>query len=404
MSRRSPPAIAWFAAAFGCYLSHAGTEDASVDRADAARDGDAGAEAGLEADEAAPPDDGATVCPGDDVIGASELIARRAEFDGRVVRVRGVVAEYGPRRCTGISCAPDSPCCNTCSIPVQLAGADGSGPVIGGTGAAEPGCYGDDCHVACVPYDVGRAYVLRGTFALVPSPPGAVLAVPGGPGDVCEESPPPDHRGAYRVWAKSSELDGECDRWRPVVGGSGHVFVSVGDPGVLEMWQSLAPPPGPGRFEGAILASGSRAEASARIDWSCCTHTLGGVFPDSRAIEVTLTVHETGRPSCDGTFELVGMREDVPCTDEYGAEECARAGGIYGFVGPDTGEICSCPTFDGHETCRSDADCEGACMAEFPPSGSCTGITTGSCTTGHRWSGCWCWLETGPTDYGTCWD
>jgi hypothetical protein len=287
----------------------------------------------------------------------------------------------------------------------MLAGTDGDGPVIAGTGAGIPGCYGDECHLVCTPYDVGRSYVLRGTFGLVPSPPGALLVVTGAPGDVCEDSPPPDHRGAYRVFAKSATLEGECERWAPIVGSSGFVFASVGDPGQLEMWQALASPPGSGRFTGTIEPHGSSADIEAAIHWSCCDHSFVGSFPDSRAIEVWLNITEAGHPECQGRLQLVGMRENVPCAVTYDVDACFGAGGMYAFVGPDTGEVCSCPTYDGHMGCSSDGDCQGACLAEAPgPGFECSGVGRGLCTGGYRWAGCYCWLEHGPTEYGTCWD
>jgi hypothetical protein len=75
----------------GCYESHAGLTDASSPD---------GAEGGAEDGPAdRPPDaddaetaDGALRCTGDDILGASELLARAAELDGREVWVRGVVA------------------------------------------------------------------------------------------------------------------------------------------------------------------------------------------------------------------------------------------------------------------------------------------------------------------------
>ncbi len=392
------PAAVALAGLLGCYVSHAEFSDASPPPADDGRD-----DAGRHDDAGADLPTG--LCTGDDIIGATELIARRSEFDGRFVRVRGVVAEYGPRGCTHEPCAPDAPCCNACSVSVLLAGTDGGGPVIAGTGAGIPGCYGDECHLACTPYDVGRSYVLRGTFGLDPSPPGAILTVMGAPGDVCEDSPPPDHRGSYRVVARSSSLEGECERWAPMVGSTGFLFASVGDPGQLELWQSMVAPPGPGRFAGTIAADGSRADLAAAIHWSCCDHSFVGYFPDSRSVEAWLTIEEGGHPECRGRFELVGMREDVPCADTYEAAACFGAGGIYAYAGPDSGEVCSCPTYDGLEACAEDADCESACLVEAPgPTRECSAVTRGRCTRGYRWAGCYCWLEHGPTATETCWD
>jgi hypothetical protein len=391
-----------------CYESHADRVDASptppdADAAPEARADDGGPTDDATArDDAVVPDDGGTICPGDDILDAAELLRRRLEFDGSVVRVRGTVADTGPGACTTRECPDDRPCCNTCTAELRLVGADGTGPLLQGTGAASPGCYGDECHLVCTPYDVGRVYVLRGTF-FVPPGRGPVLTVTGAPADVCQESPPPDHRGAYHVWAKSSSVSGECDRFLPLVGGQGFVFASVGDPGQLEMWQGMATAPGSGRQAGTIEPAGSRATFRATATWACCEHSFSGVFGDSRSIEATFAVHEEGLPACDATFELVGMREDAPCAETDEPDACFASGGIHAFVGPDTGEVCSCPTFDGHETCASDAQCEASCMAE-PVDGGCAAVTTGYCAKGYRWAGCYCWLERGPASAPTCWD
>ena len=154
--------------AIGCYESHAGLVDASSpDRADGgaedARPGDAGLR-----------------CTGDDILGASELLARGDEFDGRAVRVRGVVAQQNdPIRCTGRACPADAPCCNLCMTGVRLIGEMGGGPLLSGSGGAVPGCSGDECHVVCTPYDVGREYVLRGRFDLPLEAGEATLTVVG---------------------------------------------------------------------------------------------------------------------------------------------------------------------------------------------------------------------------------
>ncbi|MBN1772212.1 MAG: hypothetical protein JXB32_13170, partial [Deltaproteobacteria bacterium] len=162
-SRPIPVLVVLIALGSGCYLSHAGSEDASDGgRSEAADDA-------VVRDDAAADDGGAEVvgpCPGDDILDAAELLRRRHEFDGRLVYVRGTVQESGPRECAPVPCPLGTACCSECSVGVMLAGADGTGPLLSGTGAAIPGCYGDDCHVVCTPYDVGRRYVLRGTFSV----------------------------------------------------------------------------------------------------------------------------------------------------------------------------------------------------------------------------------------------
>jgi hypothetical protein len=406
MTPRPPPLLAVFAIALGsgCYLSHAGYEDASDggrearDDAVEARD-DAGAP-----DDAAGDDGGTEVvapCPGDPILDAAELLVRRHEFDGRVVYVRGTVAEAGPGSCTYRPCPLGSACCNECSIGLMLAGADGTGPLLSGTGAAIPGCYGDECHLVCTPYDVGRRYVLRGTFAVVPGP-GPVLAVPGGPGDVCEESPPPDHRGAYRAVVAVTSLSGDCARWPIAAGDVVYLYAGVGDPGEFQLWHGISTPPGSGRYDGTIAATGSRATFEASAHWSCCDHVWEGEFPDARAVRASLTLTEAGSPDCNGEVRLRGMRADPPpCAETLAADDCFRAGGLYGFVGPDTGELCSCPTYDGGRSCVADAECTAACLGE--PVGAGCG-PTGECTGGLRWAGCWCWFDAGPPGELTCWD
>lgn len=357
-------------------------------------------------DDAAADDGGAEVvgpCPGDDILDAAELLRRRHEFDGRLVYVRGTVQESGPRECAPVPCPLGTACCSECSVGVMLAGADGTGPLLSGTGAAIPGCYGDDCHVVCTPYDVGRRYVLRGTFSVVPGP-GPVLVVAGGPGDVCEESPPPDHRGAYRVVVAVSSLGGHCSRWPVWAGSELLLYAGVGDPGEFQLWQNASAPVVASRYDGALEAHGSRATFEASAHWSCCDDEWAGEFPDSRAVVATLALTDSGIPACNGVVELRGMRtEPPPCDESLGAEACFEAGGLYANVGPVTGELCSCPVFDGGRTCRRDADCAAGCLAE-PPAGGCGAAAAGECTGGLRWAGCWCWFEDGPTDYETCWD
>jgi hypothetical protein len=289
---------------------------------------------------------------------------------------------------------------------VRLIGSAGDGPILWGSGASPPGCSGDECHLMCIPYDVGREYVLRGVFARSSSGGPGTLTVVGAPGDVCEESPPPDHRGAYRVRVKSSALSGDCERFRDVVGASGWLFVSIGDAGQIEVWQALAEPPGTGRLEGLIAPpDGSRAPFSASLRWACCEHTIDGLFMDNRAIMATFSVSEAGRPDCIARFDLFGMRADVPCSVTYDTTECFRAGGMFAYVGPDTGEVCSCPTFDGHRTCSSGLECQAACLADpLSPGGTCSGLTAGRCTPGYQWAGCYCRLDDGPAAAPTCWD
>jgi hypothetical protein len=85
-----------------CYESHADRVDASptppdADAAPEARADDGGPTDDATApDDAVVPDDGGTICPGDDILDAAELLRRRLEFDGSVVRVRGTVADTGP--------------------------------------------------------------------------------------------------------------------------------------------------------------------------------------------------------------------------------------------------------------------------------------------------------------------
>ena len=392
----------------GCYLSHADYEDASDGGTEARTEttDDAALREDAAPDDASRDDGDAEVvgpCPGDDILDAAELLARRHEFDGRVVYVRGTVWE-GAAGCTLRPCPEGTACCNDCSTEVMLAGADGTGPLLAGSGAALPGCYGDECHLVCSPYDVGRRYVLRGTFAVVPGP-GPVLTVAGGPGDVCEESPPPDHRGAYRAVVASAELTGDCARWSVDAGDVVHVYAGVGDPGEFQLWHGISQPPGSGRYDGTISATGSRAAFEAALRWSCCDHAWTGEFPDSRAVRATLTLTESGWPECNGRIELRGMLTEPPrCDETLAPDDCFRAGGLYGFVGPVTGELCSCPVFDGGRTCRTDAECAGACLAAMTPSVGCDGLTTGGCTGGLRWAGCWCWFEDGPPDDATCWN
>lgn len=407
MASRSLPLFAvLIALGSGCYLSHADHEDASDHGTDARAD-DAGPTDDTGAhDDAVSDDGGAEVvgpCPGDDILDAAELLVRRHEFDGRMVYVRGTVAEAGPVECLPTPCPFGAACCSECSVGVMLAGADGTGPLLAGSGAAIPGCTGDECHLVCAPYDVGRRYVLRGVFSVVPGP-GPVLAVAGGPGDVCEESPPPDHRGAYRATIAFAELTGDCARWSVSAGDAVHLYAGVGDPGEFQLWHGISQPPGSGRYDGTILATGSSAAFAAAATWSCCDHAWTGEFPDARAVRATLTLTESGWPACDGRIELRGMRaEPPPCAETLAPDDCFRAGGLYGFVGPVTGELCSCPVFDGGLTCRSDAECAGACLAA-PPAAGCGTLAAGGCTGGLRWAGCWCWFDDGPPEYATCWD
>ncbi len=97
---------------------------------------------------------------------ATAALARAAELDGWVVDVVATATLAAPD-CTAAVCAPEAPCCNTCSAEVRL---DGQLPLRAGRCAPRVGCSGDECNLVCTPPVLGFPQTFRGVVRSAPTP------------------------------------------------------------------------------------------------------------------------------------------------------------------------------------------------------------------------------------------
>lgn len=90
------------------------------------------------------------------------------------------------------------------------------------------------------------------------------------------------------------------------------------------------------------------------------------------------------------------------CSDDLGARvACLAEGGCWGTWGLAPGPSCNCPTSDAGETCTTEADCQGRCLAD-----SVDGVCPdeGTCSDMERVFGCHCFLDDGMDEAEMCVD
>lgn len=153
--------------------AEAGSEETGTDlEPEDVFDPDAGDAGPGDGDTGADASDAGPICgaPAVATISATSA-AQRADLDGLRVDLTGT-ATLTALRCTGISCPPDMPCCNTCTASIAV---DGLVELLPGPCFERAGCEGDECSQVCAPPILDVPQTFRGVLHHRPSRPALTL-------------------------------------------------------------------------------------------------------------------------------------------------------------------------------------------------------------------------------------